>query len=94
LDTPGRIYPDNGATGVNPNCAFTWGVVTNASSYNFKLASDSAFANTIATLTGFTGTVYAPPNALQRGTTYYWEVQAITGTTAGNWVVNAFTTIK
>ena len=94
LDVLGRISPANGATGVATNAALTWGTVDGATSYNLVLASDSAFTKVIDTQTGLTVNVYSPAAAFTPGTTYFWKVQAVSGTNTGNWVANAFTTAQ
>jgi len=91
LATEGRIFPSNGATGVGLNTPFTWGPVTNATSYDFKIGTDPSFATVVDKADGLTSTAYTP-KGLKVGTTYYWEVRAVNGTVAGDWVVSAFTT--
>jgi hypothetical protein len=91
LATEGRIFPSNGAVGVGLNTPFTWGPVPNATSYEFKISTDPSFATTVDSATGLTSTAYTP-KGLKAGTTYYWEVRALNGTVAGDWVVSAFTT--
>jgi trimeric autotransporter adhesin len=92
LDVSGRISPENGATGVATNAALTWGTVNGATSYNIKIATDSAFTNVIDSKDGLTVNVYAPAKAFDPGKTYFWEVQAVNATTKGNWIASAFTT--
>ena len=94
LDVVGRISPANGATDVATNAALTWGTVTGATSYNLVLASDSAFTKVIDSKTGLTVNVYSPATAFTAGTTYFWKVQAVSGTNTSNWVASAFTTAQ
>jgi len=90
LDVTGRIYPENGATIASTNPAITWGTVTGAT-YDFKLATDSAFTNLVESQTGLATSVYSPVATLKPGTTYFWEVRAVVGNNTGAWVASAFT---
>jgi hypothetical protein len=88
----GRINPTNGATGVSVTPAITWGAVSGATGYDFKIATDAAFTAVVDSKTNVTSTVYAPATALKPNTTYFWEVRALNGTAPSDWVVSAFTT--
>ena len=92
LDQAGRINPVNGATGISVTPAITWGSVPGATGYDFKIATDPAFTNIVDSKSAINTTVYAPASALKANTTYYWEVRALNGTAAGDWVISAFTT--
>jgi hypothetical protein len=95
LDEPGRISPLNGATGISITPAITWGSVAGVTGYDFKISTDPTFADATKQVDSFTNkatTVYAPSKPLNINTTYYWEVRALNGTAAGEWVISAFTT--
>jgi hypothetical protein len=91
INAVGRISPDNGATSVSVTPAITWGAV-NGATYDFKIGTDSTFAQTADSQTGLTTTVYSPATPLTPGKVYFWEVRAVSGTNVGQWVVSAFTT--
>jgi hypothetical protein len=92
IDQAGRISPINGAAAVSVTPAITWGSVPGATGYDFKIATDPAFTSVVDSKTNINTTVYSPSAALKANTTYYWEVRALNGTAAGDWVISAFTT--
>jgi hypothetical protein len=92
IDQTGRISPVNGQTSVSVTPAITWGSVPGATGYDFKIATDPAFTNVVDSFTNKSTTVYSPAKALDPNKTYYWEVRALNGTAAGDWVISAFTT--
>lgn len=91
INATDRISPTNGAVNVPIQPVITWGAVTGAT-YDFKIATDSAFTQVVDSQTGLTSTAYSPAAALKQSTNYFWEVRAVAGTNVGNWVVSAFTT--
>ncbi len=92
LNATDRLSPLNGAMVNTLTPAMTWGAVTNATSYEFKIATDAAFSSVVDSKTGLTTTAYSLGTPLKAGTTYFWEVRAISGANTGDWVVSAFTT--
>jgi len=92
LDTAGRLFPASGATNISLTSPITWGTVTSATGYDFKLATDPGFTQIVDSKTNVNTNVYAPSAPLKANTTYFWEVRALNGTTAGDWIVSAFTT--
>jgi len=89
LDQAGRMYPDQGAVITGTNLTFTWGSVASADSYEFKLLKDGV---EVVSKTGLTTTVYSA-TGLVAGAQYTWQVRAVAGGVAGNWVTSAFTTL-
>ncbi|PJJ58940.1 putative secreted protein (Por secretion system target) [Hymenobacter chitinivorans DSM 11115] len=73
------------ATPITPTAAgratlrprFTWASVTNATSYELEVATNSAFTTPIVALTSVTGTSFTPSISLQPNTTYYWHVRGV-----------------
>jgi len=92
IDVVGRISPANGSTGIATNATLGWGTVDTATGYNVVIATDSAFTNVFDQATGLTVAVYMPTKAFTPATTYFWKVQAVNGTNAGNWIASSFTT--
>jgi hypothetical protein len=84
-------YPAPGATGIAGN-AFSWGTVAGASTYEFKISTKADFSDIVDSSVGLTGTVYQTLAKLSPGTTYFWEVRAVSGTVTGPWVTATFTT--
>jgi len=85
------LYPPQGSVNVSTTPVLTWGVVANAT-YSIKIATDSAFTNIVDSKDGLTVALYTPAMTLDQNKTYYWEVQAISGGIASDWVAFAFTT--
>ena len=83
---PALSAPANGATGVLPNPTFTWAAVASATSYDIELATDSGFANIVASDTSTTNN-WTPTASLGSTTTYYWRVTA--NNTCGDGVASA-----
>ena len=87
LPAPSLLTPANGATGIPSNPAFTWSSVTGNAGYRIMLAtnatalplsSSSSSCSTCLVNTVVTGTSYVPTVPLIPGTTYFWEVHALT----------------
>jgi hypothetical protein len=91
IGRPEVVYPAQGATAISTTPVLTWGVVPGAT-YNVKIATDSAFSNIFDSKDGLTVAVYTPSKALSANTVYFWEVQAVVGGIASDWVAFAFTT--
>jgi trimeric autotransporter adhesin len=86
LDEPGRIYPANGGIVTGTTMTFTWGSVSSADSYDFKLLKDGT---EVSSKTGLTDTYFAA-TGLTAGSQYTWQVRAISAGVAGKWVTSAF----
>jgi len=86
-----RIAPAAGATGVPVMASFQWADVQSADNYKIEVADNPAFATPIESAT-VADPFYTVKAALKAGTTYYWRIQAISGTTVSDWVSNVFTT--
>jgi hypothetical protein len=84
-------YPSPGASGVTTN-SFSWGTVSGATTYDFKISTKADFSDIVDSSVGLTQTVYQTLAALKAGTTYFWEVRAVAGTVTGPWVTATFTT--
>ena len=72
---PALTAPANGATGVLPNPAFSWAANTEAAGYTIEVATDSGFANIVASGTPTTNS-WTPPTSLAPLTMHYWRVKA------------------
>jgi hypothetical protein len=87
--------PYNGATNVPLEPDFAWNPADWATGYEFVLAKDNAFKDTVVSKTGanaLTTTVYHSEQKLDYSTTYYWKVRAIGKTTQSDWATGVFTT--
>jgi hypothetical protein len=83
---PDLLLPEDGASDVPPNVAFSWRALSGAMSYRLQVATDLAFSNIILDQTGLTATSFSPASALQTDTRYYWRVVAenVCNTTSEN----------
>ena len=75
-DQPNLVSPANGIAGVSLPITMTWNTANNAATYRFRLATDSTFATPLVDQSGLTDTNWST-GGLVYGTTYYWQVQAI-----------------
>lgn len=78
--TPALSTPADGAAGVELAAALDWADVTGAT-YDVQVATDSAFANVVASASGLNTSAWSISPALTVNTTYYWRVRA--GNTCG-----------
>ena len=83
--------PGNTDTGVGLAPVFAWEEISNASSYDIEIATDSGFSSILVnenvTSNSYTGAT------LNQSTTYYWRVKAKNSCGEGNFSsVNSFTT--
>jgi photosystem II stability/assembly factor-like uncharacterized protein len=88
--------PANGATNVPLDPTFAWNAADWATSYEFVLAKDAAFTDTVVSKTGanaLSTTVYLVEQSLEYNTTYYWKVRGKSRTSASEWATAVFTTI-
>ena len=74
FETLNLTSPDNNDTGISLTPTFTWDEISNASSYDIEIATDSDFSSIVASensaTNSFTGV------SLNQATTYYWRVKA------------------
>ncbi len=87
--------PYNGATNVPIQPTFAWNAADWATGYEFILAKDPAFTDTVVSKTGanaLTNTVYLCEVQLDNSMTYYWKVRAISKTSNSEWANAVFTT--
>jgi hypothetical protein len=89
LSAPTLTAPVNGATNVGTTPTFSWSNVTGNAGYRIMVATSSSALPrdpTVGTCTsctinitvGTSVTSYTPGTALSVGTTYYWQVHALT----------------
>ena len=73
-EIPNLTTPSDSGGGVGLSPTFSWDVISNASSYDIEIASDSEFSSIVAsensTTNSYTGAT------LNQSTTYYWRVKA------------------
>ena len=73
-EIPNLTTPSDSGSGVGLSPTFSWDVISNASSYDIEIASDSEFISIVAsensTTNSYTGAT------LNQSTTYYWRVKA------------------
>jgi len=82
---PGSVAlsaPVSGATETALRPTFSWAADSSTTNYVIEVATDSAFANKVATGTVANGTNYQPSADLTASTTYYWRVK--TANACGN----------
>ena len=90
-EIPTLTSPGNSATGVGLSPSFSWDIISNASSYDIEIATDSDF-NSIVVSENSTSNFYTGAT-LNQSTTYYWRVKAINTCGDGNFsAVNSFVT--
>jgi hypothetical protein len=90
LNAIGRMVPESGAIFSTGSPAFSWGAVTGATAYDFKLSAKADFSDTIDSANGLTNTVFQSAATLKPGS-YFWQVRAVAGGVAGAWVQSTFT---
>jgi hypothetical protein len=93
--------PYNGATNVPIRPTFAWNAADWATGYEFELSTgpaitaDGYFTDALIGKTGanaLTNTVWQSEQDLDRSTTYYWHVRAISKTTKSEWASAVFST--
>jgi hypothetical protein len=87
-----HLYPINGAYDVPVKPNFAWDAVPGATGYEFRIVEGSVLPSGTATVLTFNS--YTPAAALKNMTTYTWQVRAMTGSIAGDWITSVFTTVK
>ncbi|MCO5250911.1 MAG: PKD domain-containing protein [Candidatus Kapabacteria bacterium] len=94
LAAPVLLSPVNGKLNQFIDVTFTWESVTDATGYNFRLASDAGFTNIVASGNNL-GTTSFSVTGLFKDRKYYWQVQTIGLQGVSNWsTAFNFTTIK
>ncbi len=87
---PTVLSPANGTDEASPRPSFSWAPVAGASNYQFQLALNP-YINAPIVDVNIASTAYRLLAELERGTTYYWRVQA-TAPVSGDWsAVSNFT---
>ena len=90
-ETPTLTSPSNSGTGVALSPTFTWDEISNASSYDIEIATDSGFSSILVN-ENVTTNSYTEAS-LDQSTTYYWRVKAKNSCGDGNFSsVSSFTT--
>ena len=90
-EIPTLTSPGDSATGVGLSPSFSWDIISNASSYDIEIATDSDF-NSIVVSENSTSNFYTGAT-LNQSTTYYWRVKAKNSCGDGNFsAVNSFVT--
>ena len=90
-EIPSLASPSDSASGVDLSPTFSWDVISNASSYDIEIATDSDFSSIVASENSATNS-YTGVN-LNQSTTYYWRVKAKNSCGDGNFSsVNSFIT--
>jgi hypothetical protein len=72
---PTLVSPANGATGVATAPTLDWGGVSEATSYDVRVCSDSN-CSTVVRSKNVTNSQWTVSPALNEGTTYYWRVRS------------------
>ena len=62
-----------------------WSDVNGATTYEVQVATDSGFANIVASMNGLAGTQWTVAPALNSGATYFWHVRAVNACGPGPW---------
>jgi subtilisin family serine protease len=93
LDVPILSAPANGANNIPIPTPLKWNAVTNATSYNVQVSTNSGFTKGTKLITGINST-NVNVSGLKRNTVYYWRVQAVNATnTSAYSEPRSFTTV-
>ncbi len=87
---PTLMLPANNSTLVPLKPDFSWSAFTGATSYALQVSQTTDFATKVIDRTGISGTTFTPTTDLNYNATYYWRVNATTGTGTTGWS-NTFT---
>jgi len=91
FETLNLTSPSNSGTGVALSPTFTWDEISNASSYDIEIATDSGFSSILVN-ENVTTNSYTEAS-LDQSTTYYWRVKAKNSCGDGNFSsISSFTT--
>ena len=91
LPVQGKVAPVPGAANVSTTPGIQWAAISGAQSYKFQVADNAAFTAPLADTTTAI-TIYSVTTALKPSETYYWRIQAISGTNVSDWVTSTFQT--
>jgi hypothetical protein len=88
------LSPAPGAANVPVNPTFSWPPTDNAAGYDFQIANNPEFDNTIESRAGLPTNSCVLTETLDKNTTYFWRYRETNSgaAAAGDWVQNAFTT--
>ncbi len=89
------LHPAPGSTDVPIRPVFTWSGPGSAEAYEFVLASDPHFQHVIASRTGDAALNvggWSCDADLSHGTSYFWQVRAMSGNLRSPWTCGVFTT--
>lgn len=81
---PAITAPANAAIDEALSTSLVWSAVANATSYEYEIATDVAFANIVDTQVGL-ATNSATASNLSPSSTYYWRVRAVSNCGNGPW---------
>ena len=90
LSAPTVVWPLNGGTGAATTLTVQWAPVTGATQYQVYFGSSSSSLALYTTVNA--PSVNAAFYNLSAGTTYYWKVVAIAGSSSASGAVWSFTT--
>ncbi len=82
---PNLVSPANGQANLSTSLRFTWNPSAGAVSYDFQIATDTAFTNVINDVGGLTVPTDTVDTGLSPGTTYYWRVDAADSAGTSQW---------
>jgi len=92
LPAPSLKSPDYGATGVAQRPTFSWLESTGADSYQLQIATNPFFAMPTVDMSPLAHTTWTAENDMDYGTTFYWRVKALKGSTvSSDWSESVFT---
>lgn len=83
LGIPVLTAPGNGSQSTSLPIDLQWQSVTGASSYNVQVATDALFNNIIININ--VSTTNYSTSVFSTDTTYYWRVQAVSGSSTSSW---------
>jgi hypothetical protein len=88
------ISPSPGSVDVPVQPSFQWSVIDGATNYDFQLADDPSFTNTIDSRTNLTSNSLTESNTLDYSKTYYWRVKGndSLNNAVSQWMANFFKT--
>ena len=83
LATPTLVSPTNNSTNQELSLTLNWNSVTDATSYDIQLSTDSSFATTIVNAN--TTSTDKAVSGLSISTSYYWRARAINSADTSDW---------
>jgi len=85
LKPPVLLSPANGSLDTDIMPSFEWSEVTGADEYNFTLAEDAFFNDTIIDSSGILVEMYQQLQSLGEEQDYFWRVRSISGDQTSDW---------